>query len=80
MAVTPSEIAVHVGQRLRDARGDQWTVRELLPIASIAQEAQWFVVRLDVRRAAGGRNSVVMSTHEFAMLARGAAAGEAVPA
>lgn len=79
MPVASSEIAVHVGQRLRDARGDEWAVRELLPIASIGQDAQWFVVRLDVRRAAGGRNSVVMSTHEFSMLARGAAAS-AVPA
>ncbi len=74
MAVTPPEIAVHVGQRLRDARGDEWTVRELLPIAAIAGEAEWFVVRLDVRRSTGARNSLVMSTHEFAQLARGATA------
>ena len=73
MAVTPAEIAVHVGQRLRDANGDEWTVRELLPIASIADQAQWFLVRLDVRRASGTRASVVMSAHEFATLARGAA-------
>lgn len=79
MAVTSREIAVQVGQHLRDARGDEWTVRELLPIAAVAKEAQWFVVRLDVRRSSGARNSVVMSTHEFATLARGAV-GRAVPA
>ena len=72
MAATPSEIAVQVGQRLRDARGDDWTVRELLPIAAIGKEAQWFVVRMDVRRSTGVRHSMVMSTHEFALLARGA--------
>jgi hypothetical protein len=74
MAVTTAEFAVHVGQRLRDASGDEWTVRELLPIASIADEAEWFVVRLDVRRLSGARSSVVMSTHEFATLARRAGA------
>lgn len=79
MAVTTPEIAVHVGQRLRDPRGDEWTVRELLPIAAIGKESPWFVVRLDVRRATGARNSVVMSTHEFAVLARGSGA-PAVPA
>lgn len=72
MAVTTPEIAVHVGQRLRDARGDEWTVRELLPIAAVADQAQWFVVRLDVRRSTGARGSVVLSTHDFAALARNA--------
>jgi hypothetical protein len=74
MSASTPEIAVHVGQRLRDAKGDEWTVRELLPIASIPQEAEWFVVRLDVQRSSGARNSVVMSTHEFATLARRAGA------
>ena len=74
MSASTPEIAVHVGQRLRDAKGDEWTVRELLPIAYIPQEAEWFVVRLDVQRSSGARNSVVMSTHEFATLARRAGA------
>lgn len=71
MAASALPSLARVGQRLRDADGREWRVRGLMPIAT-TEGASSFAIRLDMRRPAGSGETVVMSSHDFAVLSRDA--------